>query len=122
MQMRNILTIQFVLIVVCAAITYYLQGERAVLPALYGGAIALANTFLLSRRMGKVGGDANFDPKRSMMLLYLSAVGRFVFVLVALVIGLGVLKLTAIPLVGSFIVTQLGYAFALGPSRKAEQA
>ena len=46
--MRNILTIQFVLIVVCAAIAFYLQGERAVLPALYGGAIALANTYLLS--------------------------------------------------------------------------
>lgn len=119
--MRNILTIQFGLIVVCTAIAFYLQGERAILPALYGGVIAFANTFLLSRRMGKVGGDANFDPKRSMMLLYLSAVGRFVFVLVALVIGLGLLKLTPIPLIGSFIVTQLGYAFALGPSRKADQ-
>ncbi len=116
--MRKILIIQFVLMAVSVAVSYYFQGEKAVLPALYGSAIALANTVILSRRMGKMGNDANFDPRHSMMMLYLSAVGRFVFVLVALIVGLGVMKLSPLPLMGAFVATQLGYAFALGGSRK----
>ncbi len=107
--MRSILITQFVLMLAGAAVSYTYQGEAALLPAFYGGAIALANTMLLSSRIAKAGEVAETNPQQSAYTLYFGVVQRFVFVLVALGFGLGFLKLTPVPLLGTFMIAQLAY-------------
>ena len=107
--MRIILITQFVLMLAGAAVSYLYQGEAAMLPAFYGGAIALANTMLLSRRIAQAGEIAKTNPQQSVYALYFGVVQRFVFVLVALGFGLGYLKLAPVPVLGTFMVAQLAY-------------
>ncbi len=107
--MQSILIIQFILMLAGVAVSYTYQGEAAMLPAFYGGAIALANTMLLSRRVAQAGEIAKINPQQSVYALYFGVVQRFVFVLVALGFGLGYLKLAPIPVLGTFMVAQLAY-------------
>lgn len=107
--MRNVFIIQAILVLAGVAVSRYYQGDPALLPAFYGGAIALANTLLLSRHVARAGELAKINPQQSVGTLYFGVVQRFVFVLVALAFGLGYLKLTPVPLLGTFIVAQLAY-------------
>ena len=107
--MRSILIIQFILMLAGVVVSWSYQGEPALLPAFYGGAIALANTMLLSRRVAQAGEIAKTNPQQSVNALYFGVVQRFVFVLVALGFGLGYLKLAPVPLLGTFMVAQLAY-------------
>lgn len=111
--MRNILIIQFILILAGVAVAYALKGELAVLPAFYGGSIALANTLLLSRRVQQAGNVAETSPQHTVYTLYFGVIQRFVFVLVALGFGLGYLKLDPTPVLGVFMAAQLAY-FLMG--------
>lgn len=94
------------------------QGESAVLPALYGGAVALANTLLLARRVEKAGELAEKHLNFTAYSLYFGMIQRFVFVLVALGVGLSVLELSPAPLLGTFMVAQLVYML-VGSRQKA---
>jgi len=107
--MRSLLIIQFLIILAAAVTSWFYQGETAVLPALYGGAVALANTMMLSGRLRKAGEIAKDSPQQSVNSIYFGVVQRFVFVLVALGVGLGALKLLPLPLLGTFMVAQLAY-------------
>lgn len=108
-QMRSILIIQFILMLAGVTVSWSYQGEPALLPAFYGGAVALANTMLLSRRIAQAGELAKTSPQQSVNALYVGVVQRFVFVLVALGFGLGYLELSPVPLLGTFMVSQLAY-------------
>ncbi|MEZ5536767.1 MAG: ATP synthase subunit I [Thiolinea sp.] len=110
--MRNLLIIQFLIVLAGAIVSWLYQGDEALLPALYGGAVALANTMLLSGRIKKADEIAKTSPQQSVNSLYLGVVQRFVFVLVALGVGLGVLKFLPMPLLGTFMVAQLAYVLA----------
>lgn len=117
--MLNVVKIQFILVLVGAAIAYFNQGGGAIIPALYGGMVAVVNTMLLGRRMAKATERAATDPRGGVYSMYISAVVRFVFVLVALGVGVGLIfgSEAAIPLLGTFIVTQLGYMFVVAAQR-----
>jgi ATP synthase protein I len=107
--MRNVLIIQAILILAGVAVSRFYQGDAALLPAFYGGAIALANTLLLSRSVAQAGELAEMSPQQSVNALYFGVVQRFVFALVALGVGLSYLSLMPIPLLGTFGVAQLAY-------------
>lgn len=115
--MRNILIIQAILVLVGVVVSRFYLGDAAVLPALYGGSIALVNTLLLQRRAGQVEQIAKENPHQSVVSVYIGVIQRFVLVLVALGVGLGVLfkpqvaahQQIAVALVGTFIVAQLGF-------------
>lgn len=115
--MNGLIFIQTGLVLLGTAVTWFTLGEHAVLATIYGGVVAIVNTLLLSLRMNKKS-EASSDPHTTVILLYVSAVGRFLLVLAALSIGLGVLKLSPTPLLGMFIITQLGYYIAAISSRK----
>ncbi|MEN9433070.1 MAG: hypothetical protein RLZZ422_659 [Pseudomonadota bacterium] len=115
--MNSLFFIQTGLVLLGTLVTWFTLGEQAVLATLYGGAVALVNTLLLSFRMNKQNEQPS-DPHTTVILLYVSAVGRFLLVLVALSVGLGVLKLSPTPLLGMFIIAQLGYYVAAIGSRK----
>lgn len=104
-----IIMFQAGLALIGVGISAYIKGQSGMEAALYGGAVALANTLMLVRRIERVGSADSVSAQRGMALLYLSAVLRFVFVLAALAIGLGLLKLSPLPLIGTFVGAQAAY-------------
>jgi len=119
--MRSLLIIQAILVLAGIAVSYYYLGEAGMLPAAFGGAIAIVNTILLSRRLDVAGAMAKDNPEGGVLALYLGVVQRFVFVLVMFGVGMGVLKLLPPPLLGTFAVAQLAFML-FGTKRTKEMA
>ena len=90
-------------------VSFYFLGESGLLPAAYGGAVAIANSILLSRRLLIAGEMAEESPEQGVLQLYLGVVQRFIFVLVMFGVGMGVLKLLPPPMLGTFAVAQLAF-------------
>lgn len=110
--MRNVLVVQAILILISVAALHLHYGESALLPAFYGGAVALTNTMMLSRRVAQAGEVAKDSPQQGVYVIALGAVQRFVFVLVALGLGLQFMRLDPIPLLVTFALAQLTYLLA----------
>lgn len=110
--MRNVLIIQAILILAGVAVSRFYWGDGALLSAFYGGAVAMSNTMMLSKRMAHAGGVAKESPQQSLYLIAFGAVQRFVFVLFALGFGLGYLGLQPLPLLVTFALAQLAYLMA----------
>ena len=87
----------------------YFIGEVTIWASLLGGAVAIANTLLLSRRLDTAAEMADTNPDGGVLTLYLGVIQRFVFVLVMFGIGMGVLKLNPPAMLGAFAVAQLAY-------------
>ena len=117
--MRNLLVIQAILVLLGVAVSFYYLADEGILPAAYGGAVAIANTILLSHRLESAGGMAKDNPEGGVLTLYLGVVQRFIFVLVMFGVGMGVLKLLPPPMLGTFAVAQL--AFMLFGSKQAKK-
>ena len=115
--MRSLLIIQAILVLAGLAVSFYYLGEAGLLPAAYGGSVAVANTILLSRRLESAGEMAEKNPDGGVLSLYLGVIQRFVFVLVMFGVGMGGLKLLPPPMLGTFAVAQL--AFMVFGSKKA---
>jgi ATP synthase protein I len=107
--MRSLLIIQASLVLMGVAVSYYYLANDGLLPAAYGGAVAIANTILLSRRLDSAGEMAKENPEGGVLTLYLGVVQRFIFVLVMFGVGRGVLKLLPPPMLGTFAVAQLAF-------------
>jgi ATP synthase protein I len=118
--MRSLLIIQASLVLIGIAVSFYYLADDGMLAAAYGGAVAIANTILLSRRLDAAGEMAEDNPEGGVLALYLGVVQRFVFVLVMFGVGMGVLKLLPPPMLGTFAIAQL--AFMLFGSKKAKTA
>jgi ATP synthase protein I len=113
--MRNgVLVVQVALAAACAGLAWFCRGDEAALAALYGGAVATGNTWLLTRRIARAGELAKRNVKYSVYSLYFGAVQRFVFVLVCLGVGLGGIKLDPVPLLLGFAVAQIAFMIAAG--------
>ena len=108
-RMRSLLIIQLIIVLLGVIVSVQYFGQQAMLPALYGGAVALVNTLLLSGRIKKLDELAKTSPHAGVMSLMLGVLQRFVFVLVMLGVGLGALKLLPMPLLGTFMAAQLAY-------------
>lgn len=93
-------------------VAFFLNGQAGGVAALYGGGVALANTLMLGRRVQRADHEVAENAQRGMIMLYISAVSRFVFILVALAVGLGALRLLPLPLVGNFVGAQLAFMLA----------
>ena len=117
--MRSLLLIQAILVLIGIAVSFYFKGEAGLLPAAYGGAVAIANSILLSRRLQSAGEMAEDNPEGGVLALYLGVVQRFVFVLVMFGVGMGVLKLLPPPMLGTFAIAQL--AFMLFGSKQTKK-
>jgi len=77
--------------------------------ALYGGMVAVVLTILLSRGVKRAEVTAARDPQKSMVILYVGAVQRFVLALVAFALGLAVLKLEPMAVFIGFAAAQFSY-------------
>ncbi len=110
--MRKILTIQSLLTLLVAGASYLQGGMPPAVAALYGGGIALGNSALLAWRVRRASLAAATSTERGTLHLYLGAVERFVFTLVAFGLGMGALKLSPLPMLIAFAAAQSGYWFA----------
>ena len=97
-----------------AAFAYY--GEA--LSALYGVFIGLANVLLLALTFKHANKKATDDAKMGILVLYVSAVIRFVLLAVLFVIGLALLKLEPLPMVLTFVLMTIGQMFNLQGKRR----
>lgn len=113
---NRLLSLQAILVLGGVIVASYFQGQAGAIAAFYGGAIALISTLLLAWRVRGAGKIAEDNPKHSVYTLYYGALERFVFVLVALPVGLGALDLSPIPLLLTFGIAQLAYMVSGGLS------
>ncbi len=119
-SIRRVLLTQLLLTLAVAAAYLVVEGWPAgrsgALAASYGGALALASTWLLGRRVQRTS-DAVRQGAGSQLGLYAGAAPRFVATLVLLGIGMGWLKLAPIPLIVAFGLAQLGFLINLGATK-----
>lgn len=117
--MYHLLLIQ-ALIILSSAIGFgFWRGDAAILPALYGGAIALGNTLLLFWGVYSLRRVA--VQQQNLFPLYISGILRFVFTLLAMFAGMGALALLPLPLLVTFGLAYLGHALAAPRLAVADQ-
>lgn len=95
------------------------QGLWDALSATYGGLTSVLLALLSIRGFRRANAIALSDPKKSMMILYVGAVQRFVAVLVMLGIALGALKLAPIAVFIGFALAQAGYLMGVRDRKAA---
>ena len=113
MQVKNLsntLKIQGILGLVMVII-FATQG--AVWAAVYGLFIGLFNAVLLGITFKKANEKSAENPKSGILVLYLSAVIRFILLAVLFILGLQLFKLDPLAVVLTFVVMQVGQVFNL---------
>jgi ATP synthase protein I len=106
---RKITLIQLALTLAMIGGFYYYQGQESAEAALYGGCMALFNTWLAQRRVRFAAEIAKAAPGRELTMIYIGAVERFIFTLIFFVAGMAWLKLEPIPLLAAFGIAQMAY-------------
>ena len=109
---RLVVMTQLVLTLVVATVFLIVQGWFQGFSAVYGGAMTMAATWWLGRRIRRAGELGRANPSRGGLVLYTGVAQRFVFIVVAFAVGMGVLKLSPLPLLAAFAAAQFGYVLA----------
>lgn len=109
---RRVLLIQLVSTLVVAASFAVAKNYFDGLSAFVGGLISISMVLLLVRGVKRATACAVEDPKRSMVILYVGAVQRFVLMIVFFGLALGVAKLEALACFVGFGLAQLSYVLA----------
>lgn len=86
--------------------------------AVYGLLVGLVNVLMLALTFSQANAKAAEDPKTGILVLYMSAVIRFVLLAVLFVLGLALFKFEPMPVVLTFVVMQLGQMFNLKGKRR----
>jgi len=106
---RKVIALQVGVGAVIAAAFFMAKGQGEALAAFYGGVISIAIAFLLGRGVARAAEAARHDHKKSMLILYVGALQRFVLVLLLFGIGLKALSLAFVPMIAGFAGAQLAY-------------
>ncbi len=114
---RRILIAQALLLLISATVAMLIQGWFAAVSALFGGVVTLFGTGWMAYRVYRAGELTRDNPSGGAVALFGGALIRFVFVITALAIGMGVLKLQPVFVLIGFAVTHLGYILTM-PSVK----
>ena len=81
--------------------------------AVYGFFVGIVNVIMLNMTFKKANNKAEEDPKAGILILYMSAVIRFVLLAVLFVLGLQIFEFEAMPVVLTFVAMQIGQVFNL---------
>ena len=103
---RRVVIAQVLVGAVLAVVLLLAFGPHRALSVMFGVLIGLSLTLLLSRSVRRAGDTAETDPKRGMILLYLGAVQRFVFLIAAFALGLAVFGLDPLVVAAGFVAAQ----------------
>ena len=106
---RKVIALQVGVSVLVGVAFMVAKGEGAGYAAFFGGVISMAVALLLGRGVARASEVARQDHKKSMLILYVGAVQRFVLVLVLFGVGLKALSLSFIPMLVGFAGAQLAY-------------
>jgi len=112
---RRILQVQLLLTLLIAVGFGLFRGLPEALAALYGGAITVLITGWLARRVRQAGQTGS--PGAGLVVIYSGAVVRYAAVVVLVGVGIGLLKLSPLPLLSAFAVTQFGFLAVLQSPR-----
>lgn len=119
---RRVLIAQVVVGVVLAAGLWLAYGPHRSVSVAFGVLIGLLITWLLSRSVRRAGEMAETDPKRSMVMLYVGAVQRFVVVIAAFALALAVFGLDPLVVAAGFVAAQFAQLVnARGMTRDNEE-
>jgi len=115
-KLDSVYKIQIVIGLVAVAV-YAVLGQAV--GAGYGFFVGIMNVAMLSFTFSKANSRAEEDPKSGILILYMSAVIRFVLLAVLFVLGLSFLdESQAFPVVLTFVLMQLGQLFNLKGKRR----
>ncbi len=101
---------------IIAVIVFATQGLAGA--AAYGFFVGIMNVLMLSTTFKKANNKAAEDPKSGILILYMSAVIRFVLLAVLFVLGLSLFNFEPMPVVLTFVVMQIGQMFNLKGKRR----
>lgn len=119
---RRIIGFQILASVVIAIGFFIGVGAAQGRSALYGGLVAVTLTMLLSRGVRRAEVSAAHNPQKSMVILYVGAVQRFVLALIAFAVALAVLKLEPMAVFLGFAAAQFSYLInARGPAQSKRE-
>lgn len=120
MQPRDVTVLQMVVSMAVAA-TYWITGSfPQAQSALYGGLASVAVAVLLKRNLIKAGQITLNKPRKSVLILYLGAVQRFIIVLGIFGVGFAVFKFKPLASLIGFGAAQLSYLACLMGNRWKE--
>ncbi len=109
-EFSRILAGQVLIAILAAGALAWWRGEGAAPAALYGAAVAVAVAWRLQRRLAAIG--ACPDPVAAVRLIGLAALGRLALAAAAFAVGIGALRLEALPMLSVYAACQLGYPMA----------
>jgi len=115
---RSVASFQIMTSIVVAGL-FLMLGAWDSVSALYGGCSSILTALFLSRGVKRAEEAVLRDPKRSLQILYIGAVKRFLLVAGLLALGLAVLKLAPIALCVGFAAGQM--SFVMGSRGMAGQ-
>jgi ATP synthase protein I len=110
---RKVIGLQIAIATLAAAVFGIVEGSMHAISAFFGGMISVGVSLLLRRGVLKAAEVAKDDPSKSMLVLYMGAVQRFVLVLALFGLGLGLLKLDPLATVIGFGVAQVAYVVVM---------
>lgn len=119
-ETRRVTGLQLTIGGLTAAGFFVAKGLWEAQSALYGGLISVLVTYMLARRVERAGEIARQNPKKSMQLLYIGAVQRFVLVAALLGCGLLLIKLEPLALIVGLAVTQLAYVIGMHAAKRGD--
>lgn len=96
----------------------FTQDISLIESSIYGYALGLISVLLLVKGVKIADDKSASDPKQGMLILYASAVLRFVFVAVMFIIGLSWLNFDPLAVVVPFVVMQISQIFNLRGKRR----
>lgn len=114
---RRVLQTQVLLTLIIAGGFGLFRSLPDALAAAYGGAITVLITGWLAWRVRQAGKASS--PGAGLVVIYSSAVLRYAVVIVLVGAGIGLLKLSPLPLLSAFAVTQFGFLASLRSPRGA---
>jgi hypothetical protein len=106
-RIRMVLSTQLLLVFLTSVVFLLVSGGFQAGSAGFGGAIASINVLLLEWRRYQSDTGPAIDARRSLGVLYRSALERLLLVALLFSLGLGVLKLAPLALLTGFIVGQV---------------
>jgi ATP synthase protein I len=109
-ETHKLLLLQCAIIAAVTVFMFFYKSYGAMEAALYGGMIALVNTWISGRRtLAALNAEGGVH---DVMILMIGVMQRFVFTIVFFIIGMLVLKLMPVPLLASFGLAQGAYFFS----------
>lgn len=112
-RLRRLLITQLALLSVVAAFYFALKGGAEAAAAAFGGMIGFANSGLLAWRAWQTERGKALNAHQSMRVLIRTVIERYLLVGFLFALGMGVLKLSPLPLMVGFAVC-LTALFGLG--------